>query len=97
MNDRADIAEDDLHALLDKLPADQAKEGRQLVAVLMDKIGELEEKIADGGDSPSLQEAVDCFLDYVERPTGTLAPIVPPSPASQRAIVALFGAAGRNL
>jgi hypothetical protein len=48
-------------------------------------------------DAADLDEKVSAFLDCVERPVGTLAPVVPPTPASQRAIIALYDAIGRNL
>lgn len=45
----------------------------------------------------AIDDAVSDLLDCVERPVGTLAPVIPDTPASRRAILALFDAVGRTL
>lgn len=48
-------------------------------------------------DTSDVEIAVCEFLDCVQRQVGTLAPAVPDTPASRRAIVALYDAVNRNL
>lgn len=44
-----------------------------------------------------IAETVDTLLDCMDHPVGTLAPVIPDTPASRRAIVALYDAVNRNL
>lgn len=48
-------------------------------------------------EAAAIDDAVSDLLDCVERPVGTLAPVIPDTPASRRAILALFDAVGRTL
>lgn len=56
------------------------------------KCSELENK-ALGED---VEDAANKLLDLVERPTGSLHAALPQSPASERALIALFDAIGRK-
>lgn len=51
----------------------------------------------DEDSGNSLATAIDNLLACVERPVGSLKPHIPQSPASERAIIAIYDAVGRTL
>lgn len=66
-----------------------------LTAELSDAEDRIEE-LEDEKDSGELRDAIDRLLDEVERPTGSLAAVLPSSPAASRALIALHDVIGRR-
>lgn len=74
---------------------------------LKERVESLEDELKEGEreldslrankDNGDLEEAIGNLLDAVERPIGTLKATLPQTPASERALVALYDAIGRNL
>lgn len=65
---------------------------REEISTLEDELDQAKEKVL----SDDVEDAVNAVLDEVQRPVGSFACVLPNTPASQRALMRLFDAVGRN-
>lgn len=90
------------HAEIRRLQAqdpDKTADLKQKIASLERDNGRLLQKIEhlEDENNPDAVDAINHFLDQVERPVGKLTFDVLHGPATDRAILGLYSAAGRNL
>lgn len=85
-------------ALIDELET-EVKELKERLEATEDENDELEKRVEELEDAqhPDAVEAIDNFLHEIERQPGQLKFDVVHGPATDRAILRLFDAAGRNL